>query len=688
MINNEIILRDDNKKKIRSNVLREIYGEKNISNAILSAVDLDIYAKTNSFYDKLGRAIKESHVENSIILSNEQIICLELLLKGNLFISAPTSFGKTFIALEFISRNIDIFDNIVFVVPTIALMNELRKKCFKYFGNIYVIITSEAELDKNLYRNKKIMILVPERINSKKVRKYLDNIKIDFAIYDEIYKLNSKLDNDNSRLIIMNYTYKYLIENAEKILLLGPFIKNASFEKSKISISKFITNLNLVYNEINDDLSHLNYLGMNEDKQFVYFKSPKSVTRFLKQNEEIKNKLNDVEYEKEIVDWMSKNVHKDWYYIDYLKKGIGIHHGNTPIFLRKYIEDEYANGFIHTILCTSTLIEGINTPTNKLVVYDTPRGVFELNNLIGRVGRLNINSPTKGEIYFMNDETRKLYNPDEWIELNILFEQDELFSNNKEDESLYLDKSPNDLISKKINDLKAKLKELFDIDYSEVLEMGIEFKVLDNFIDHFDSLVKNSKEFNVIKIIKFLIIPGRKSYLAGLKLNKYSFGANESNEKFLELDPVYLLLVSTLGVKEVIDKFIVKYPTADIADINLFIDTLFKTDEFIKFQLSKVIPVFNLLEDHSILDKEESRAFIQCMHLIESYGDVADGYERILEDMGFPSKDITLIISALGEYEDEIGTERKLIRIKQNEIFKDLSPFGKRIINSYAIEKN
>lgn len=195
----------------------------------------------------------------------------------------------------------------------------------------------------------------------------------------------------------MNYTYKYIIENAKKILLLGPFIKNAKFDRSNIPIQKYITNLNLVYNEISENLSEINYFGNTNEKQFIYFNSPRNITNFLKQNEENKNKLENVDYDEEIVEWMSKNVHENWYYIDYLKKGIGIHHGNTPIFLRKYIEDEYANGFINTILCTSTLIEGINTPTNKLIVYDVPRGIFELNNLIGRVGRLNVNKHKKGK---------------------------------------------------------------------------------------------------------------------------------------------------------------------------------------------------------------------------------------------------------------------------------------------------
>lgn len=684
MKNEEIILRNNDLKEIREEALKEIFNDKNLPSSILSAIDLDIYSKNNNFFDKLGNAFKKSCLDTQIVLTNEQMKCLEFLSKGNLFISAPTSFGKTFIALEFISRNMDLLNNIIFIVPTIALMNELRKKCFKYFGNTFVIITSEAELEKNSYSNKKIMILVPERVNTKMVKSYLDRISIDFVVYDEIYKLNADLDKDDSRLIIMNYTYKYLIENAKKILLLGPFIKDAKFGRSNIPIQKYITNLNLVYNEIGEDLSEITYFGNADEKQFVYFNSPRNITNFLKQNEKNKDKLKNVNYDEEIVEWMSKNVHKNWYYIDYLKKGIGIHHGNTPIFLRKYIEDEYANGFINTILCTSTLIEGINTPTNKLIVYDVPRNVFELNNLIGRVGRLNVNEPRKGKIYFVKEQTKQMYNPDEWIELNILFEQDEISTNNKEDEKLYLEKIADAEIERNIDNLEEKLKQMYNIEYSEIIESGIEFKVLNNFLEYFEKLVNNDNEFDIITTIKFSVIPGNKAYLSGLKMNKYSFGQGENKEKYLELDPVYLLLVSTDGIKGVINRFTDKYNKSTIEDINYFIDTLFKVEEFIKFQLSKIVPIFNLFDSHQLFDKEKNKVFIRCIHLIESYGSINDGYERILEDMGFPSEDIILIINEIGKYEEEIGTERKLIKIKNDrEVFEKLSPFGRKIIDSY-----
>ena len=70
-------------------------------------------------------------------------------------------------------------------------------------------------------------------------------------------------------------------------------------------------------------------------------------------------------------------------------------------------------------------------------------------------------------------------------------------------------------------------------------------------------------------------------------MNNYSFGKGESKENIFELDPVYLLLVSTDGIKDVIDRFTDKYNMSTIEDINYFIDTLFKVEEFIKFQLSK-----------------------------------------------------------------------------------------------------
>ena len=650
MTEDHVLLNSD-KRELRKELIKFIYDNDVFNTALLSALDLEIYDKSEALIPKLNKAIRQSILNSDIYLTNEQMECLSLLEDNSLFISAPTSFGKTYIALEYISRHIDLLNNIIFIVPTVSLMNELRKKCYKYFGKNFKIITSEAELELNRQSLKKLMIFVPERINAIKVKEYLENVSIDFSVYDEIYKLNSNFEKkdsktrDDSRLIIMNYAYKYLIENSKKILLLGPFIKDVQFGKSKLNITKYITNLNLVYNEVNvlehDSIKVNNYNG----KEFIYFKSPDSISNFI--NAQDLSGLKDVEYDTNIIDWMCSHVNKDWYYIDYIKKGIGIHHGNTPLFLRKFIEDEYANGNIHTILCTSTLVEGINTPTDQLIIYDTPRTTFELNNLIGRVGRLNVNSPKKGRVYFTNDETNEMYQPDDWIDLNILYEETDILSKQSEDEYLYLDKQANAELKSKIDMFFKKLKEEYQIEKQEVIDLGIEFKILQKFLNNLAKIQQADNDFEIIRIIKNDIIKERKVYLNGLISERYSFYDENVDKDYLSIDPVYLLLVSINSVYDVIGAFVKKYLMANKKDVNLFIDTVFKAEEFVKFQLTKIIPIYELFDSHNLLNKPVFDRFKQCIHKIEMFNSSNNYYERILFDMGFPDDDIIELLDCL-----------------------------------------
>lgn len=684
MTEDHVLLNSD-KRELRKELIKFIYDNDVFNTALLSALDLEIYDKSDALIPKLNKAIRQSILNSDIYLTNEQMECLSLLEDNSLFISAPTSFGKTYIALEYISRHIDLLNNIIFIVPTVSLMNELRKKCYKYFGKNFKIITSEAELELNRQSLKKLMIFVPERINAIKVKEYLEDVSIDFSVYDEIYKLNSNFEKkdsktrDDSRLIIMNYAYKYLIENSKKILLLGPFIKDVQFGKSKLNITKYITNLNLVYNEVkvleHDSIKVNNYNG----KEFIYFKSPDSISDFI--NAQDLSGLKDVEYDTDIIDWMCSHVNKDWYYIDYIKKGIGIHHGNTPLFLRKFIEDEYANGNIHTILCTSTLVEGINTPTDQLIIYDTPRTTFELNNLIGRVGRLNVNSPKKGRVYFTNDETNEMYQPDDWIDLNILYEETDILSKQSEDEYLYLDKQANAELKSKIDMFFKKLKEEYQIEKQEVIDLGIEFKILQKFLNNLAKIQQADNDFEIIRIIKNDIIKERKVYLNGLISERYSFYDENVDKDYLSIDPVYLLLVSINSVYDVIGAFVKKYLMANKKDVNLFIDTVFKAEEFVKFQLTKIIPIYELFDSHNLLNNPEFDRFKQCIHKIEMFNSSNNYYERILFDMGFPDDDIIELLDCLEIKKDGLSIEEKLIDLYDSDVYRKLSPFGKRIIH-------
>lgn len=350
------------------------------------------------------------------------------------------------------------------------------------------------------------------------------------------------------------------------------------------------------------------------------------------------------------------------------------------MFLRKYIEHEYgkSNGSIHTILCTSTLMEGINTPTNKLIIYETPRGTFELNNLIGRVGRLNPLNPKMGKVYVLDKKVESLYNPEEWIELNILYESEAILTENLEDEVMYLDKRSEDgLAEKNIEELENILNG-YGIEIFEVIESGIEFSLLAKFMEIYDEITNYDKERQVIIDFKFKLLREYNTYLSGLKTDKYEF---DSDDEYI-FDAVYFLMASNGKMKPVISRFENKYRPND-KDINLFIDTLFQIDEFIKFKMMKIVPIFDLFNKKNHFDKIKNRAFIQSVHMVESYMDSNDGYERILTDIGIPMQDIVTISNELATYTEIKGTEFKLKKVKSKELFNTLSPFSKRIIDDF-----
>lgn len=388
---NKIDRRNSKIETMRSNYLDCYYDEKNtvLDTSSMQALGLNMYIKSDSMKMILYNSFCHSIYDGKVIMHQQQIECLNYLMKGdNLLISAPTSFGKTFVALEYMCRKS--LNNIVFVVPTLALMNELFAKIRMKFGEDYNIV-------QNGYENidsKNIIIIVPERADVELLSKMN---YIDLLIFDEIYKLQRTASNKNERnmdkrIISLNRGYFELVNRSKQVLLLGPFIKDISFERTKLNenITKYITDYSPVYTKIiyKEDKDEFIYDELdNGEAKLIYFNSPHAIYEFATR---ISNNVSFEENTNSLTEWCDKYVTEKWLPSELLKKGIGIHHGKLPGFMRKYIENLYNTRKIDTILCTSTLLEGINTPTNELIVYDSEGlSAFKINNLIGRVGRLN-----------------------------------------------------------------------------------------------------------------------------------------------------------------------------------------------------------------------------------------------------------------------------------------------------------
>jgi reverse gyrase len=108
--------------------------------------------ETSSWQDRFLRKVFTVDTGDAVYktLHREQSNILKKLLDGcNVAVSAPTSFGKSFIIDAYIT--IKKPDNVMIIVPTIALMDEIRRRLCQKFSFYYSIITTSDSLLSALY---------------------------------------------------------------------------------------------------------------------------------------------------------------------------------------------------------------------------------------------------------------------------------------------------------------------------------------------------------------------------------------------------------------------------------------------------------------------------------------------------------------------------------------------------------
>lgn len=664
---------DDDYKNLRERQLKDYLLEGNEMD--YNFLDLQMYNKNKSLKDKAFDVINTSVLNSKVVLTQQQLEILSLLENNSVFVSAPTSFGKTFVALEFIKRNENTLNNIVFIVPTIALMNELLKKIYGYFSDKFnICINSSEDIEE-----KNIFIFVPERSDNVFINK-IKNVEIDLLVFDEIYKLKAEKKTDitgDDRLISMNRVYLTLLKKSNKILLLGPFIRKITFDQTKLKIIKFYTNYMPVCSTVYKINSNEWQTKLIDGKTLVYFKSPEEI--YLNIDSIIENtsvKPDLVEKYSEEIKYLKNKIGDNWYVIEMLKRGIGIHHGKIPMFLRKFFETEYNFGSITTLLCTSTLMEGINTPTDRLFIVGKISNSFELNNLIGRVGRLNPQFPILGNVYICNDDVYNIYkNKEKWLDLKILAENKTVFTN---DEILFLNKKAEN--TAQMNQYREKL--------SSLEEKGITTTEIKKYDVSFDKVYKFSQDnyaekFSKVKTMKDCIdlsLNLLRSIAYEFKIDKF-YGLFTKGEKQEYLQYKYYIerLLNGVSVKELVYSFNKSYNiNVNTKNVNLFIDKIFVLKNYIKFTLSKILNYFELFNV-----KNNNNCLNMFRKLLSEFSDY-DGNDKILDDLGIEEEDFNAISNYV-KYGKINSTSNviKTIKKNKNEILgENISPFTKHNIKN------
>ncbi|MFT6778854.1 MAG: hypothetical protein ACJAV1_002797 [Paraglaciecola sp.] len=390
----------------------------------------------------LSACIYEStlHIDENIKIHRYQKEVLDKFIpneQNRYFLSATTSFGKTFLIYEIV-RKLQ-YNNIVLIFPTIALLSENYERLildsnYEYFKDQFSIHTLS---DTSELGDKNIFVFTPERYLS-----FIDNqpdIELGFVFVDEIYKIDNEylidsINKENERDTAYRIALQSILIKSQDILLVGPYIEfpdktdyslNQSFN-TFLNINEFVVidyNKYEIVNKSSTIIKNRNYSvddnlaitlkgysGKKKAEQIskvvfdirvigenaiLYSKGPgmsegyaRSIIEFsFGEPPEISSELSMF-----ISHLVTNFKYDDWVVIKSLKHKIGIHHGLVPKYIQKEIINFFNNGDLDVLVSTTTITEGVNTSAKNLLVLNATKGskplkTFDAKNIAGRAGR-------------------------------------------------------------------------------------------------------------------------------------------------------------------------------------------------------------------------------------------------------------------------------------------------------------
>lgn len=395
---------------------------------------------------------------NNILDKTQQevIDIFQSLDNRRLLVSAPTSYGKTFLMREIVFLNKERYDNILLVFPTVALLLENARMMEKFVSDnkleYRIIKTVDAENEND---GKKIFVFTPER--ALQLIATYPNLKIDFFFFDEVYKIDEDYCNENSleethykstnqqnflnedRGKTFRIALYLLAKTVNEYYLAGPNlsqdkfgfgmqrflklnqieVKEINFEPTlRISVNAFSSKIEeklpkfLPLNQnnalvpagtkVNDRIEKVvSYIDEKKyGKTLLYCTSPSKAVEYAVKlaNKEVENVMKSypdnfktfIEHIKHEYD--IEHSAEEWSLIQVLKKGFGIHHGKLPKYIQQEILDQFNNGTFDILFCTSTIVEGVNTDAQNMVILNASKGSnrltpFDIKNIKGRAGR-------------------------------------------------------------------------------------------------------------------------------------------------------------------------------------------------------------------------------------------------------------------------------------------------------------
>lgn len=355
-------------------------------------------------------------------------------------VSAPTSSGKSFILGQWLADYLrsSPYATIVYLVPTRALIQQVQQDIEHLLNSENIESVSITTLPLlTAYKSgvANVFVFTQERFHIL-IGARGANLRVDLLVVDEAQKIGDNyrgvllqqaiettvLRNLHCRIVFaspMTENPGALLDDAPDGVKSGDIVSEDTMVNqnllwvSQASGRSMEWDVDLIFEENHERIGQIKLpsrpspdskrlpfvaftLGSREGGNVIYVNGAADAEKAAKQLYDLLGKDADISADQEIkdlVELIRKTIHRRYSLSNVLQRGVAFHYGNIPLLVRTEIERLFRENKIKYLVCTSTLIEGINMPCQSIFARGPTKGrgkpmtPSDFWNLAGRAGR-------------------------------------------------------------------------------------------------------------------------------------------------------------------------------------------------------------------------------------------------------------------------------------------------------------